>query len=225
MAILALFILLPTVNTMQIGPDQIKRCPGVKTALRFSTLLSGNTIGATRWTDGKMDAPMLPTTAGIWKAGPDEVIFWEEDCELIKEVEFGEEPSVPAEEPSRLRGEDLYRALDEGLGNTPTREEYLRVLAWWKSNDRFRFAPDATRTERDPRAIANMKTLFALLNENVDESTRLYKAELARELGNFDVATALLEHPFPERYQHAVEQIGALIAARDVMVRKIQGKN
>ena len=211
------------VKTMEIGPDEIKRCPGVKTALRFSTLLSGNTFGATFWTDGKMDAPMLPTNSGLWKAGPDEVIFWEEDCELIEKVELEVEPSVPTANPSRLREEDCYRALDEGLGNTPSREETLRILAWWKSNDRFRFAPDATRARREPRAIANMQVLFALLDEQVDESTRLYKAEVARELGDFEVAAALLDHPFAERYRNAVEQIRALIAARDVMVREIQG--
>jgi len=221
-AILALLILSPTGNAMLPGPDQIKRCPGVETALRFFTLLSGNTFGATFWTDGKMDAPMLPTTPGIWKAGPDEVIFWEEDCELIEEVELGDEPSVPTVEPSPLREADFYRALDEGLGNTPTREEYLRLLTWRASNDKFRYPSDATRARRDPRAIANMQALFALLNENVDESTRLSKAEVARQLGSFEVAAALLEHPFSERYLPAVEQIRALIAARDRMVQEIR---
>ena len=42
------------------GPTTIKRCPGCKGLLAEGTLASGNTLGATFWTDGKREAPMLP---------------------------------------------------------------------------------------------------------------------------------------------------------------------
>jgi len=45
---------------MQYGPTRIRECPHCGVMIGEATLLSGNTLGGVLWTDGKMEAPMLP---------------------------------------------------------------------------------------------------------------------------------------------------------------------
>ena len=47
------------------------------------------------------------------------------------------------------------------------------------------------------------------------------KAEIARELGNFDECLGLLSHPFDERYGHAVGFIKKLAEEKVLVVRSI----
>ena len=42
------------------GPDQVLQCPACGAALLQPTIRSGNTLDAVHYTDGYMDAPMLP---------------------------------------------------------------------------------------------------------------------------------------------------------------------
>lgn len=42
------------------GPDQILECPSSGAPVAQPTISSGNTFGATYYTDGWMDAPMPP---------------------------------------------------------------------------------------------------------------------------------------------------------------------
>ena len=54
---------------MKPGPDKVIECPKCKALARVFTLVSGNTFGARRWTDGRMIAPMLPRPPVIAKCG------------------------------------------------------------------------------------------------------------------------------------------------------------
>ena len=42
------------------GPQKAIYCPYCEQVLSYQTLSSGNTCGATRWSDGKQVAPMMP---------------------------------------------------------------------------------------------------------------------------------------------------------------------
>jgi hypothetical protein len=42
------------------GPNVIRQCNHCQKPFTEPTLMSGNTFGATFWTDGKQEAPMLP---------------------------------------------------------------------------------------------------------------------------------------------------------------------
>ena len=52
---------------MKPGPDKVLACPNCRAPAIIFTLLSGNTVDARRWTDGKMDAPMLPQLPALTK--------------------------------------------------------------------------------------------------------------------------------------------------------------
>ena len=46
---------------MMFGDDLILGCPKCESPVRLPVQLSGNTFGATFWSDGSVDAPELPT--------------------------------------------------------------------------------------------------------------------------------------------------------------------
>ena len=62
---------------------------------------------------------------------------------------------------------------------------------------------------------------FALLLDEQDETDRLMKAEVYRELGRFADAESLLEHPFSEEIMPMVDLIRRLIDTRQSCVYKL----
>ena len=80
---------------------------------------------------------------------------------------------------------------------TPDAEQEVRIRAWWSGNDERRKCQLSDFTESETR---NLNALAALLDES-DDSERLMKAEIMREQGKFDLALAILEHPFSGHLQ------------------------
>ncbi|MGC9453108.1 MAG: hypothetical protein ACP5I4_16880 [Oceanipulchritudo sp.] len=105
------------------GPTLIMKAPGCQKPVKFSTIASGNTFGATWWTDGKQEAPMLPDNPWLRKSPSEGVLFWSDACEQIGEIDpfrdDGEEPDPEwedlefAETPDEA---DYFKALLDGLG-------------------------------------------------------------------------------------------------------------
>ena len=56
--------------------DIIIACPFCEAQARVFQLLSGNTMGAITWTDGWMDAPMLPRAPRITRCAACRKIYW-----------------------------------------------------------------------------------------------------------------------------------------------------
>jgi hypothetical protein len=54
-----------------------------------------------------------------------------------------------------------------------------------------------------------------------EPNQRILKAEVSRELGEFDECLGLLTHPFDERYGHAVGFIKKLAEEKVMVVRSI----
>lgn len=61
------------------GPDIIYKCPKCENLIKNHSLLSGNTIGACHYSDGKMIAMMLPEYPYITKCEKCNTIFWLEE--------------------------------------------------------------------------------------------------------------------------------------------------
>ena len=59
-----------------------------------------------------------------------------------------------------------------------------------------------------------------MLDES-EPNQRILKAEIARELGEFDECLRLLSHQFDERYEHAVGFIKKLAEEKVLVVRSI----
>jgi hypothetical protein len=214
------------------GPDKLIECPNCKALARVFTLLSGNTFGAKRWTDGKIFAPMLPRPPAITKCRNCGRYFWLSDAKVIGELLLWEPEAekIPSEwkaaEPVRELSEAEYiEAIKIGMAHNREQELYLRIHAWWASNDRLRFNQDAgeqaqTIFKHSAEAIMNLERLLNLL-DITDPDERLMKAEILRELGRFDEAIQLLEFDFPSKYTSIVTLIRDLARRKDSLVREI----
>lgn len=151
---------------------RIVQCPNCNAPAQHDFLLSGNTSGATQWSDGKVQCPMLPKMApDVTRCRSCGQYYWL--CDAQAEF-FGEKSEFPHPIPSVYwpTPDELAEVADSGVAATPGRALVLRVLIWWAFNDRQR-RPTADRSA-DPTAAAerNMEELLTLCQEylkQVDE--------------------------------------------------------
>jgi hypothetical protein len=216
---------------MRPGPDQIIACPHCKGLAKYMTLMSGNTIGAQVWTDGRQVAPMLPRPPAVvkcrhcgecyWLAGAEEVGTLDPWCGEDQQVN----PSwATAEEVQEPTEEEYYRAMEKGLATDPGQEKRLRVLAWWRSNDAFRDDPRAPAADNLSGSELWRKNLEALVNllQEADDNDRLMKAEALRELGEFELAKQVRGRIDSSKIAALVRQVRSLCDSGDTRVRELR---
>jgi hypothetical protein len=125
------------------------------------------------------------------------------------------------EEPTE---EEYYEALESGLAVEPEQQRALRVLAWWRRNDAYRdvshMHPGTTVT-LTAACRRNLEALVDLLDAE-NESDAIMKAELLRELGEFESASHMLDHVTSANYTAIVRQIRSLCETNDMCVRELQ---
>jgi len=168
--------------------DVIIACPHCAAPARVFQIMSGNTLDAITWTDGWMDAPMLPRAPRITRCHACARIYW---VFLATQLGFqpldheGEYKDTPHIAP--LNEADCHEALAEGLAANEELELELRVFTWWRGNDAFREPDHAPGFSTSPEAVANMERFIAM-TENGDEDLLLFRAEAQRHLGRFSEA-------------------------------------
>ena len=216
------------------GPDIIIGCLKCGALGKVRSWLSGNTFGASWWTDGKLVAIMMPETPGITRCHACAGFYWVIDARQVGEIDYENlEPEqrrqIPegwreAKKIKELSEEEFFQALAEGLGKPQKRELYLRVRTWWAGNDKFRTEDQPRPGEpvplRSPEAAANLERLFKLLR-NRNASERLMKGEVARQLGRFKEAWDIIGFAFPTEYLRVAGFLRDLIRNKDTMVRQI----
>jgi hypothetical protein len=210
---------------MTPGPLQIIACPQCNALASHTTLLSGNTLGATYWTDGKMIAPMLPDTPAVTQCQNCQKYYWVEDAEEVGEWNcFEGEPPNPAwgdvPEIEELSEPEYFQALEQGIAEDEEQEKLLRLFAWWRRNDAYR-EEDAETSALAPAADTPWKENLAALAELLDADEpedRVMQAEIFRELGDFERALQILESITEEGLKPAVGQIKALCEKQETGV-------
>ena len=201
---------------MRPGPTLIMKAPGCKKPVKFSSINSGNTIGATFWTDGKCEAPMWPDEPWLRKSPSEGILFWSDECEEIGQIDFfADEESKPeweelefAEEPTEA---DYLAATSNGIANTEERLRYIRMRLWWSGNDPIR---RKEINQLSQEHLQNLSKFASILSED-DTNQKLMKAEVLRELSRFNEALKLLEGDFPDDYQDTVHRIRELTVAQN----------
>lgn len=208
---------------MTFGPDLILRLPHTGTLTRITTLNSSNNFGAVIWTDGRLIAPMDDNSPPLRVHRPTNERFWIDDAEEVAEVDetnHQQWEQVPyAEDANPL---DYLACLAEDNHITtadPDRPRILRMLLWQTLNDGLRDDETATL---DPVSQAhledNLRQLIPLLDLD-NPNQRILAAGAHRELGDFDQALLLLNHPFPESYNQAATHVQNLALQQDHRVR------
>jgi hypothetical protein len=84
-----------------------------------------------------------------------------------------------------------------GLPASPKRQR-----AWWAPNDAWRW-PLNLKPPFSKDQVKNLKALSVLMDES-NSDQRILKAEIARELGNFEECLLLLFYQFEEGYDRVV---------------------
>jgi hypothetical protein len=169
--------------------DLIIACPHCQAQARVFQLMSGNTMGAITWTDGWMEAPMLPRAPRITRCAACGKIYWVAMAEPLGLGNSGLGEGAP--HIAALDEADCYEALRDGLGATPDLELELRVFTWWRGNDAVREPMHAAGHPTSPEAVANMERMIEMTTEG-DEDLLLFRAEAQRHLGRFEDARTTL---------------------------------
>ena len=204
------------------GPNLIKQCSQCEQPFAEPTLMSGNTFGATFWTDGKREAPMLPETPWLVKCPHCGQMLWlDEAKELGEEEPFGRSSRWPgARRYAELTESDYLAAVGMPLADSAEKVRYIRMRAWWAANDRLRRDSGEAGGAVPEDTRHNMEALLAGLSE-ADQQERLMRAELARELGRFDEAVRLLATNYSDELQHVVRRISDLVKERKTRVETL----
>jgi len=201
------------------GPTSIKKCSECSNLIEQPTITSGNTFGARFWTDGKMDAPMLPDEPRLVKCPHCSTLIWMNELEEVAEVMPWEKTEISTEaKPFIVPKFRAYTSLLKAVEHTREKEKYLRIRAWWAGNDKRRTA--ATKKDMSKGEQQNLHPLVVLLDSS-DEQDRLMKSEIFRELGKFEEAKNCLVGQFSDDLADIVSLIGQLIQHRDVFVQEI----
>ncbi len=203
------------------APSEVIQCPGSKSLRERTVMASGNTVGATIWSDGYMDAPMLPRSPIISRCAPDGVLYRVDKAKRLGRLSsmsngrFKGQKVLQIEQPSES---DLIEAAASNLSDMREIELELRLLAWWKSGARA--AADAgLPSPRTGAARQNEDRLEVLLDEANDDY-RLIKADLLRQQGRFEQALALLRRPLPPSHQAFASWLQSLVERREPRIQQ-----
>jgi len=116
---------------------------------------------------------------------------------------------------------DYYHAIAEGLGVKPDDERNLRIFTWWRRNDAFRDSNDANSGNIENASDRCRKNLNALVNllDDGGLNDRIMKAEVLRELGDFEASTEILGTLSSVQHVPIVHRLRELCEAEDTCVR------
>ena len=196
---------------MQPGPDHYYRCPECGNVLRNKSIINGSTAGATFFSDGSRNAPMMPEIPMLTKCPNCNTILWLNDLKRLGESwTYGTcEPDDPewqnADHVDFLELNDLQRALDtlsnfQNQSERKHREIFIRQRIWWKYNSKKFESTDEIESWR-----TNCLDILAILNF-ADKNQVCMAAELYRNLCNFSKCLELV-NTLPEKYNDFKERM------------------
>ena len=209
------------------GPTLIKKCNRCEGLMKQRTIASGNNFGARYWTDGKVDAPMFPHTPMVAVCPHCRKVDW-----LKNLVEVGEIPGprgfgvpLPKYDLSfhdhpffEVPTSDDYLGFLESTELIHDQEFYLRWTYWHLMNDARRKSSALLPLGVDE--VENLQRLLVLI-KSPSESIRLTKAEIHRELGDFEACAKLLDYDFSDELIPLAQTIYLLQEEKNVSVNQI----
>lgn len=196
------FNILQTAYCMIPGPALLAECPKCGEEKELMSIISGNTVGATQWSDMYLEAPMLPQLSPVQKCESCSTYFLLSQSK--KRHGAGDEASSSFE-TGQLTFKEMKEALSLLNDESLTDEDELKIRFEFlhRYNDVFRFDQkeyniskeefERSRSEEDVKLHKdNLLGLIALLDSTNSEELPII-AELYREAGDFDRSLSLLE--------------------------------
>lgn len=181
------------------GPTLVYKCPKCNNLISKGSLRSGNTFGATIYSDGKIYASHNPEFPSIVKCSKCELIFWlNEKCYIGTEASpqetntIKEYDGIEIEASKFLTVDEYSEALNAGVFETVHEEIFIRLRIWWDFNHRKRNDLPFFDSETEKSLwFENINRLLELF-DTTDVHQRIYIAELNRHLGNFETCMNII---------------------------------
>ena len=177
----------------------VRECPHCKAHVVQEDTLTGNTIGAKIYTDGKREAKMLPDHPSLVECPKCSTLFWVQES---VEVDVGFEAAEGKQQVLAPSEKEMLNFLLADQTLPKEKEFYLRLLLWWMANDAWRSVPNPNPVFSKEH-VQNLDALSALFDE-AEPNQRILKAEIARELGRFDECLLILSYQFEPDYDWTV---------------------
>lgn len=218
------------------GPVIVNKCPCCHGLVKQSSIASGNTFGAERWTDGEIKARMMPNTPLLIKCSHCQKVSWHTDFSESDRFEnyFGFLALSDEEKDLKLIAEAKSKQLKYELlpfyedpssleiihfvtSSQVTREQELfaRLVAWRKWNDSRRQAEFLIPLSLHEQV--NLEQVIKILAPSTDE--KLLLAEAYRELGQLEKAKSnLLQNTFSYDEESTVQFLLELIEIGETQV-------
>lgn len=175
------------------GPANILSCPFCGGTKEVMSLISGNTYGATVWSDTRRDYPMLPEVSPIQKCPHCQRFYF---IEQAKQNHSDGLDARFSDELGKLSLSELIEAEKqmEALSLTKMQRWILNHQIFMAFNDCFRREPGKAECQPDDEQTRLYHTTIDELLEGMDQSENfdLFHAELLRELGRFEEAREVL---------------------------------
>jgi hypothetical protein len=215
---------------MTIIIAQIRECPACHAQFQSWSTVSHNTFDATFYTDGYVKGDMYAEGSALVGCPACQRHFWQGDVPVQGYVSDDEsERALPG--ALDIRDERLMELIREAFWTSDAQEKYVRMRAWWASNDVYRPQSDVLRRMGVPpqefsltdEEIANLETLLELLNPNEAEES-ITRAEVLRELGRFDECLGELKRKFDKSLASAAKTIRQLAVERNPRVEILPTK-
>jgi superoxide dismutase len=224
---------------MITGNTHIKKCTGCSQCIRQDTYNSFNTFGARFWTDGKVEADNYPDLPELVECPHCGALLWINELKIVGEVRR-------KEYPKRIKGSAYYhepttkqylQMLHRKKPLTREKVLYIRVRLWWAGNDKRRYynSPEISHEGFEKESnqnngrqqvinkpltggeISNLQSLADMLNERFFRD-RLMKAEIMRELAQFEEASRLLKRKFNKDFSEKAVFIKELVQRKNQYV-------
>lgn len=218
---------------------EIKQCPNCDCEFHAMVVASCNTFGAKFYTDGFIDGRMYDEGSALLTCPGCNRYFWREnvptkksmlDSEYFHNAELRSLPGA-----GEVRGNDYEDILPQALWKTEAQEKYIRIRAWWYATEKSNMSSEPgcfpswskplRRTTEEYNMSheqeANLLRLLQLLDTN-DPHESIMKAEVLRQLGQFDECLKQLDQPFADRYLKVIAAIKKLANCKKRRVGRIE---
>ena len=212
---------------------EIKLCPHCDGKSPLLECISSNTFGAQAYTDGCVVGPMHDFGSALMTCQRCRRHQWREDVPTMKSMSDRDYGSLFDRTPESYKNRypelgspqpfftaHYEDALRQELWETEAQEKYIRIRAWWSFNNGYR-EQTTEKFNLSSEQEANLLKLLQLLNKDNPE-TSIMKAEVFRELGQFDECIKQLNQPFDIKYLPAVNTIKKLANCKKRYVGMIE---
>lgn len=205
------------------GPTRICECSACKNHILRPSYVSWNTFGAKIWSDGRTTLPLGPEELSLIKCQHCQRLVWIDELAVVSQKTWGlpissEDEFSDAIPASCPNFSDYMDFLDREV-KAEQKVRYVRIHAWWASNDKHRHLRKSISFSDDE--TDNLLALITLLDED-NENDRIMKAEALRELGGFSSAKKLLEKSFSDHLEQVSNFLLLLIEQKRKTVEEIE---